>query len=432
MLQVKYAAKCQFILTPINVRPVRAFSDNYIWLIESPKAPRPRGRGRPGRRRPRDRRVAAQRRKLSRHSTDSPSSRSYRRGPGAAAPRAGARDRAGRYPNCAAHTHRARRRTLRIAGLGTFLRDFAGARAYVKPHRLLGARRAVLRRHAVQRGLRPNVRGYAYANECFVEQAARPAAGHPRVLRPRIHGGQSALRPDGGSGQCRRRSNTRPTWSACAPRASPSLPSTMGLENRVNPFLRCDDPAVAAAAESHAGKPLQRTRRGIRRLARLEGSVPLAGLHYGIPHSILFSRPAPCCCSAPARTSRAKRRPTTSWLRPRRPPPNRRRPPMPRAPPPAPRPRSPCRANGSITTARTTTICSTACAPASPSMRCRSPPSINSSPGSSTTRIISNACSSAASATCTTSSPRWRRAACRWSSRCCRWWKAPMSPSPIR
>ena len=25
--------------TPINVRPVRAFSDNYIWLIESPQAP---------------------------------------------------------------------------------------------------------------------------------------------------------------------------------------------------------------------------------------------------------------------------------------------------------------------------------------------------------------------------------------------------------
>ena len=37
---------------------------------------------------------------------------------------------------------------------------------------------------------------------------------------------------------------------------NPSLPSTMALEVRVNPFLRCDDPAVAAAAEAHAGKPL--------------------------------------------------------------------------------------------------------------------------------------------------------------------------------
>jgi hydroxyacylglutathione hydrolase len=37
----------------------------------------------------------------------------------------------------------------------------------------------------------------------------------------------------------------------------PSLPSTIGLENRVNPFLRCTEPAVAAAAERHAGCSLQ-------------------------------------------------------------------------------------------------------------------------------------------------------------------------------
>ena len=37
---------------------------------------------------------------------------------------------------------------------------------------------------------------------------------------------------------------------------SPSLPSTMDLEIRVNPFLRCDDPRVVSAAEKHAGKPL--------------------------------------------------------------------------------------------------------------------------------------------------------------------------------
>jgi hydroxyacylglutathione hydrolase len=37
----------------------------------------------------------------------------------------------------------------------------------------------------------------------------------------------------------------------------PSLPSTMGLESRVNPFLRCDEPAVVRAAEKHAGQTLQ-------------------------------------------------------------------------------------------------------------------------------------------------------------------------------
>lgn len=36
----------------------------------------------------------------------------------------------------------------------------------------------------------------------------------------------------------------------------PSLPSSLSLEIKVNPFLRCDKPSVRAAAESHAGRPL--------------------------------------------------------------------------------------------------------------------------------------------------------------------------------
>ena len=36
----------------------------------------------------------------------------------------------------------------------------------------------------------------------------------------------------------------------------PSLPSNLGLEIRVNPFLRCDDERVRAAAETHAGRSL--------------------------------------------------------------------------------------------------------------------------------------------------------------------------------
>ena len=37
----------------------------------------------------------------------------------------------------------------------------------------------------------------------------------------------------------------------------PTLPSTLGLEIRVNPFLRCDEPTVVRAAEVHAGRPLK-------------------------------------------------------------------------------------------------------------------------------------------------------------------------------
>ena len=37
---------------------------------------------------------------------------------------------------------------------------------------------------------------------------------------------------------------------------NPTLPSSLGLELQVNPFLRCDDPAVVRAAEARAGRSL--------------------------------------------------------------------------------------------------------------------------------------------------------------------------------
>jgi hydroxyacylglutathione hydrolase len=37
-----------------------------------------------------------------------------------------------------------------------------------------------------------------------------------------------------------------------------TLPTTLGLERRINPFLRCREPAVHAAAEARAGTPLAR------------------------------------------------------------------------------------------------------------------------------------------------------------------------------
>ena len=40
---------------------------------------------------------------------------------------------------------------------------------------------------------------------------------------------------------------------------TPSLPSPLSLEIRVNPFLRCDNPTVRAAAEAHAGRALPGT-----------------------------------------------------------------------------------------------------------------------------------------------------------------------------
>jgi len=36
----------------------------------------------------------------------------------------------------------------------------------------------------------------------------------------------------------------------------PTLPTTLALELEVNPFLRCTQPAVMAAAAQHAGTPM--------------------------------------------------------------------------------------------------------------------------------------------------------------------------------
>jgi len=46
--------------------------------------------------------------------------------------------------------------------------------------------------------------------------------------------------------------------AAAAARAAgrPTVPSTIGLELETNPFLRCSEPAVVAAAETHAGREL--------------------------------------------------------------------------------------------------------------------------------------------------------------------------------
>lgn len=40
-------------------------------------------------------------------------------------------------------------------------------------------------------------------------------------------------------------------------RGEPTLPSTIGRERAINPFLRCDRPSVAATVSAHLGRPVQ-------------------------------------------------------------------------------------------------------------------------------------------------------------------------------
>jgi hydroxyacylglutathione hydrolase len=44
--------------------------------------------------------------------------------------------------------------------------------------------------------------------------------------------------------------------SALRSRDGITLPTTLGKERRINPFLRCREPAVRAAAEARAGTTL--------------------------------------------------------------------------------------------------------------------------------------------------------------------------------
>jgi hydroxyacylglutathione hydrolase len=77
--------------------------------------------------------------------------------------------------------------------------------------------------------VRPNVRRYTAANLRFA-LTVEPRNGAALDYRERVDRVRAA--------------------------GNPSLPSTLALEIQVNPFLRCDNPAVVLAAETHAGKSL--------------------------------------------------------------------------------------------------------------------------------------------------------------------------------
>jgi len=56
----------------------------------------------------------------------------------------------------------------------------------------------------------------------------------------------------------------------------PSLPSSIGLERRINPFLRCDHPVVRCCAERQAGMPLSSPGEVFAVLRRWKDNFPTA------------------------------------------------------------------------------------------------------------------------------------------------------------
>ena len=241
--------------TPLNVRPVRAFSDNYIWLIESPRVE--------------GRLVAVD--------------------PGDAAPVLAELQRSGASLAAILLTHH---HPDHIGGVPALLRH--GAVPVIGPD----DDRIALRTRTAGDGERCDlldlglsfeilsVPGHTLSHIAFWGHGALFcgdtlfSAGCGRMFEgtpPQMNASLTTLRNlppdtqvfcgheytaanlrfaltvDPGNGTAL---EYRDRVERLRAKGETTLPSTMGLEIRVNPFLRCDDPTVAAAAEAHAGKSL--------------------------------------------------------------------------------------------------------------------------------------------------------------------------------
>src|SRR5258707_3654838 len=64
----------------------------------------------------------------------------------------------------------------------------------------------------------------------------------------------------------------------------PTLPSTLGREIQVNPFLRCDEPAVVRAAEAHARKMLEESAEAFGVVRALDEQDPPPAPHVAVRH----------------------------------------------------------------------------------------------------------------------------------------------------
>ena len=255
MLQVKYAAKMSNAATPLNVRPVRAFSDNYIWLVESPRDP----------------------------------SKVVAVDPGEAAPVIAELDRSGASLAAILLTHH---HPDHIGGVAELLER--GEIPVIGPaDPRIPVRTATVRdaeRHDfADLGLSFEilaVPGHTLSHIAFWGHGAlfsgdtlfsagcgrmfegTPTQMHTSLTRlrnlpptTRVFCGHEytaanlrfalAVDPDNAAAKA-----YQEAVEALRARHAPSLPSLMSLEIQVNPFLRCEQPAVRRAAEWHAGKPL--------------------------------------------------------------------------------------------------------------------------------------------------------------------------------
>ena len=189
---------------------------------------------------------------------------------------------------------------IELAALGLAFEVFdvpghtAGHIAYLR------ARRGVLRRHALQRRLRAPVRGHPDADAGLARPARGTAARDARLLRPRVHRREPAVRRRGRAGQRRDQGPRGRGRRRCAPRTRPTLPTTIGLEQRINPFLRT---RVRGGARRRARPRRARPRRRRRRPSRWCASGRTGSADDAAPAGSLRRRrrccPRDACASTP-------------------------------------------------------------------------------------------------------------------------------------
>ncbi len=208
----------------------------------------------------------------------------------------------------------------------------------------------------------------------------------------------------------------------------PTLPSTVGRERQVNPFLRCTEPSVVAAAERHAGSAmddetavfatirclegqLRMNRFPTPRLSRLWAmAIPLIVIACAAPPPAPEPVPQKRRCTGTAAPAAARaglvhhRRPARGW-------------PAAECAGSADTPAGPAQSSGHRTSI-----------PACPATR----RSIVSATGSPVTRLIWIGYSNAAPLICRISRANWSAAACRPIWPCCRSSKVPTTRSPTR
>jgi hydroxyacylglutathione hydrolase len=255
MLQVKYARKMSNLPTALDVRPVRAFSDNYIWLIESPRTP--------------GRVVVVD--------------------PGDAAPVAAELNRSGATLGAILLTHHhadhiggveqlLRRATVPVIGpddprIPLRTRTVRDRERCELPDLGLSFETLAVPGHTLSHIAFWGHGALFCGDTLFSAGCGRMFEGTPtqmnasltrlRDLPPetRMFCGHEytaanlrfALAVDPANQAIR---DHRDAVERTRARDAPSLPSLLSLEIRINPFLRCDNPAVRAAAERHAGRAL--------------------------------------------------------------------------------------------------------------------------------------------------------------------------------